>query len=399
MSSKMNWDDKLAERVWDVRGGKEDSPFLRILAMSKGIPDLISLGRGDPDLPTPPHIIEAATQALADGKTKYTVPPGMIELRAAIARKLQDDNGLTYDPETEVIVTSGTQEAVNVIFQALLDPGDEVLLPDPFYMAYHQAIIAAGGRPVAIATRLADNFVPKPEDLEAAITPKTKALILVSPSNPTGTVIPRETAIALCEIAARHDLAIISDELYEKIVFDDAQITSIAALPGMWERTITVNGFSKTYNMTGMRVGYFAGPAPFMTAALELRHMLSICAPAVSQHAALAALEGPQDCVAEILEIYTARRDLMLKRLAEFGVPTNRPQGAFFVFADIRATGLSSMDFCVELIKHGHVQVFPGTQYGQGGEGFVRISFLTDIKQLDEALTRFGRFYQDRAEG
>lgn len=394
MPGEMSWEGRVAERVWDVRGGKEDSPFLRLLAISKGLSDLISLGRGDPDLPTPPHILEAAQRALAEGKTKYTVPAGIDELRIAIARKLRDDNGLTYDPMREVIVTAGTQEAINVICQTLLNPGDEVLLPDPYYMAHRQAISGASGRAVTIRTRLEDNFVVQPAAVETAITPRTKAIILASPSNPTGTVIDRETAEAISEIARQHDLIVISDELYEKLVFDGATMTSIAGLPGMWDRTITINGFSKAYNVTGMRVGYFAAPAAFTEAALELRHMMTICAPTISQWAALVALDGPQTCVQETLATYAARRTLMLERLAAWGVPSNRPQGAFFVFADIRATGFSSFDFCVRLLQEERVLVFPGTQYGDAGEGFVRVSFLTPTEQLEEALQRFGRFYR-----
>ncbi|NLE77806.1 MAG: pyridoxal phosphate-dependent aminotransferase [Chloroflexi bacterium] len=393
MSTAMSWEGRLAQRVWDVRGGKEDSPFLRLMALTKGVPNLISLGRGDPDLPTPPHIVQAAQRALAEGKTKYTVPPGLEELRVAVAGQLARESGLQYNPENEVIITSGTQEAVNVIFQALLNPGDEVLLPEPFYMAYYQAIRAVGGVAVTLTARLEDNFVVQPADLEAAITPRTKAMILVSPSNPTGTVIDRATTEAICQIALKHDLVVISDELYDKIVFDGARVTPVASLPGMWERTITVNGFSKTYSMTGLRVGYFAAPRPFADAALEVRHMMSICAPTPSQWAALAALEGPQDCVRETLAVYAERRQLMLDGLAQVGVPTNRPQGAFFVFADIRACGMSSFDFCAALLKEKQVLVFPGTQYGRGGEGFLRISYLAPLDQLAEAIRRFGEFY------
>ena len=392
-----NWDDHLASRVWDVRGSREDSPFIRLLALTKGKDQLISLGRGDPDLPTPAHVVEAAIEALRAGKTKYTVPAGLLELRQAIARKLRDENELEYDPEHEIVVTSGTQEAVNVVLQALIDPGDEVILPDPYYMAYFQAIRASGGVAKVVTTTLEDNFVVRPEAIEAAITERTKAIIMVSPSNPTGTVIDPETARRIAAIAVQHDLVVISDELYEHVVFDGATVTSMAALPGMRERTITVNGFSKAFNMTGLRVGYFAAPATFVGAALELRHMLSICASSVSQYAALAALDGPTDALHEALTTYRERRELMLSALREQGVPCNRPEGAFFVFADIRRTGLASFDFCVELLEQEQVQVFPGTQYGAGGEGFVRISFLTPIEQLAEALERFGRFYHQRA--
>jgi aminotransferase len=210
-------------------------------------------------------------------------------------------------------------------------------------------------------------------------------------------VIDPQTACAIGQIALERDLVVISDELYEKIVFDGASVTSIAGLPGMWERTITVNGFSKAYSMTGMRVGYFAAPQPFVQAALELRHMMSICAPAVSQWAALAALNGPQSCIQEMLLTYGKRRGLVLEKLATLGIPINKPQGAFFVFADVRATGMSSFDFCVRLLKNERVLVFPGTQYGQAGEGFVRISFLAPIDQLGEAVERLGRFYQRHA--
>jgi len=394
MTGKFSWDSKLSNRVWDVRGGKEDSPFIRLLELARGVNDLISLGRGDPDLPTPAHIIEAARQALTDGKTKYTPPPGLEELRIAIADKLKEENNLTYEPLREVIVTSGTQEAINVIYQTLLNPGDEVLLPDPYYMAYWQGIRAVGASPVTLLTYMEDNFVIRPEAVREAITPRTKAIVLVSPSNPTGTVIDPDTAEELASVALEQDLVVISDELYEKVIFDGAKTTSIAGLPNMWDRTITVNGLSKSYNMTGMRVGYFAAPAAFSQAALELRHMDSICAPTVSQWAAVAALTGSQTCIEEILSVYDPRRRLMLKCLRDAGVPCNNPKGAFFVFADISATGLSSFEFCVELLKTKQVLVFPGTQYGKGGEGFVRISFLAPMDRLKEALDRFGTFFK-----
>jgi aminotransferase len=394
MSSQRPWQDRLAQRVGAVQSGQEGSIFLHMLAISREVPDLISLGRGDPDLPTPPHVIEAAQQALAEGKTKYTPPAGLDQLRTAIAHKLQQDNNLTYDPMREIVVTTGAQEAISVIFQTLLDDGDEVLLPDPYYMAHRQAINAAGGNPVTLRTQLEDNFVVQPDAVEAAITPKTKAIILTSPSNPTGAVIDRQTAATISQIAIKHDLVVISDELYEKLVFDGASVTSIAGLPDMWERTITVNGVSKVYNMTGMRVGYIAAPAEFVEAALELHHLSTICAPTVSQWAALAALTGPQASVQDTLATYIQRRQVILDYLAEYGISSNRPQGAFFVFADIRPTGFSSLEFCEALLQDVQVQIFPGTQYGEGGEGFVRMSFLAPVAELEVALKRFGQFYQ-----
>jgi len=396
MTEEFSWDSKFADRVWDVRGEKGDSPFFRLLELTRGVKNLISLGRGDPDLPTPAHIIEAARQALVDGKTKYTPPPGLDELRIAIADKLKEENNLTYEPLREVTVTSGTQEAINVIYQTLLNSGDEVLLPDPYYMAYWQGIRAVGALPVTLPTYMEDNFIVRPDAVREAITPRTKAIVLVSPSNPTGTVIDPATAEKIASIALERDLVVISDELYEKVVFDGARTTSIAGLPDMWDRTITVNGLSKAYNMTGMRVGYYAAPATFSKAALELRHMASICAPTVSQWAAVAALAGSQTCIKETLSIYSPRRRLMLDCLRDACVPCNHPKGAFFVFADISATSLSSFEFCVELLKSKQVLVFPGTQYGKSGKGFVRISFLAPIDRLEEALERFGAFYKAR---
>jgi aminotransferase len=249
-----------------------------------------------------------------------------------------------------------------------------------------------------VRTRLRNNFVPQPADIAAAVSSRTKAVILVSPSNPTGSVIDRATALEICQIARDHEFVVISDELYEHIVFDGARTTNIASLPHMRDRTITVNGFSKAYNMTGMRVGYFAAPAAFAQAALEIRHMLSICAPQVSQWAALAALTGPQTCIGETLAVYQARRSTLLEKLVEVDIPSNKPSGAFFAFSDIRQCGLSSFDFCVQLLKKKGVLVFPGTQYGQGGEGFIRISFLASLEHLDEAVSRLGEFYHARVD-
>lgn len=384
----------VAQRVRDVRGEQKFSPFARIVALSRGIPDLISLARGDPDLPTPPHIIAAAQQALAEGKTKYTVPAGLEELRRAIAVKLERENGLHYDPLTEIIVTAGAQEAVTTVLQTMLNPGDQVILPDPYYPVYRQALLAVGAKPVLLLTHLQDNFVIQPSAVAAAITPRTKAIILVSPGNPTGTVIDSATAKELCAVAREHNLSVISDELYEKIVFDGASVTSLAALPGMRETTVTINGFSKSYSMTGMRVGYFAAPASFIQAASELHHMTCICAPTVSQWAAVAALNGPQICIDEIVATYAERRRFMLNALAQMGIPTNNPQGAFYIFADIRAAEMPSLDFCLRLLQEAHVQAFPGMQYGQGGEGFLRLSFLAPLSQLEEAMERLSRFYR-----
>ena len=384
---------KLSNKIQALHGGAETS-FTRMLRLASQIPNLISLGRGDPDLPTPPHIIEAATKAMTGGRVNYTPPAGMPALRAAIAAKLLRENGLTYDPATEIIVTTGAQEAISVIMQTMLDPGDEVLLPDPYYTAYERAVGLAGGKVVRVPTRAENDFALQAADVAALITPRSRLLVLVSPNNPTGGVIGAETLQALAALAEAHNLIVISDELYEKILFDGAEAPSIARLPGLRERTIIINAFSKAYCMTGFRVGYLAAPALLAQAMSEPHHIFTICAPTVSQHAALAALEGSQDCVTEIVTNFAARRRVLLDSLTKAQIPYPQPAGAFFAFADIRATGLSSADFAVKVLNEAHVLIFPGTQYGPCGEGFLRISYLADPTEIETAVAKIGQIYR-----
>ena len=284
---------RLAERTLRIRGGHE-SPYFQIMRRVEGRDDIIRLVRGEPDIPTPRHIIDAAKRCLDTGHVGYTPPGGMIELREAIARKFKEDNNLEYDAASEILVTAGAQESMAVSLQTLLDPGDEVLLATPHYMAYPANIIMAGGRIVYVDTVEEEDFELKPEAIEAAITERTKLLVLVTPNNPTAGVITAETLSAIADVVRAHpDLVVISDELYEKVVYDGFEHISFATLPDMWDRTITINGFSKAYSMTGFRVGYMAGPADYILAATEPRHSLSISTSLPSQHGALAALEGP----------------------------------------------------------------------------------------------------------
>lgn len=384
----------LSKKIQGLQGGTESS-FVRMVRMASQIPDLISLGRGDPDVPTPAHIVEAAVRVMQSRRVNYTTPIGMPELRRAIAEKLQTENGLTYNPDTEVIVTAGAQEAMSVVMQTLLDPGDEVLLPDPYYTAYEMAIGLAGGTVVRVPTSADENFEVKAEAIEAKITPRSRILVLVSPNNPTGAVISAQTLVQIAELAVKHNLIVVSDELYEKIVFDGAEAPSIVHQPDMLDRTIIINGFSKTYSMTGFRVGYLAGPAALVMPMQETHHTLTICAPTASQHAALAALTGSQDCVTEIVGIFAARRKILLSALQKAGIPHGQPAGAFFAFADIRATGLSSAAFSEKVLSQEHVLVFPGTQYGPGGEGFLRVSYLAEPTALETAVARLGNVYQE----
>ncbi|MGI6284373.1 pyridoxal phosphate-dependent aminotransferase [Neomoorella humiferrea] len=359
----------------------------QMIAMAKGVPDLISLGRGDPDLRTPSHIIAAAKAAMDAGQTHYTDWAGMPELREAIANKLRLENGLDVDA-SEIIVTVGGQEAVFLLMFSIINPGDEVIVPEPRYTSYDTAIHAAGGKMIPLITKPENEFQIMAKEVEKLITPRTRALLIISPNNPTGAVMRKENLEALAELAIRHDLIIISDEIYEKLIYDGWKHWSIGSLPGMKERTFTVNGFSKAYSMTGWRVGYVAGPREIIEAMNQLKYAVSICTTSISQAAALAALTGPQDCIEETARIYNERRLVAMKRLDRLGIPYVIPRGAFYIFPEIRKFGLSSFDFCRFILEKAKVLLFPGTAFGEGGEGFVRISLLAPAEQINEAFDR-----------
>lgn len=374
-----------AERIRNA----DESAFLQLLRLAEGRPEIITLGRGEPDIPTPAHIIEAAKRALDDGHTTYTNPAGMPSLREAIADKFRRDCGLDYDPATEIIVTSGAQEAIAVTMQTILDPGDEVLLASPFYNAYEANILLAGGAPMPVMTKRADDFQMMPAAIEECITERTKLLAVVSPNNPSAAALEPGTVKEIAALAVRRNLVVLWDELYEKVTYDGFEHLNIATLPGMRERTIVINGFSKAYSMTGFRVGYLAGPADYVRAAVEPRHSLSICTPTMSQHAALAALTGPQDFLAEMLKEYTRRRDLMATAFDEVGVGYTMPKGAFYFWADLGDIGISSFEFCKKGVVDHDILFFPGSMYGAAWDRYIRISFLAPPDQLAEGLSRF----------
>jgi aminotransferase len=377
----------ISERARAVTPGERG----QLLDMAAGVKDLITLARGDPDLPTPAHIVEAGKRALDEGQTHYTHWAGRADLRQAIAAKLWQDNSVRVDPESEIMVTTGAQEAVFMVCLALLDPGDEILVPDPHYGTYDTAIALAGARTVLVPTLEKDDFEVQPEEIARRITPRTKAILLVSPNNPTGGVILPQTVQEIAALAREHDLIVISDEIYEKLVYDDTRLLSIASLPGMGERTITINGFSKCYSMTGWRIGYLAAPAPFIRALEAPKHTISICASAVSQAAALAALTGPQDCVQETVATYAERRRALMKGLDELGLSYGEPRGTFYIFANAGAMGLSSMEFAVRVLQEGRVLVLPGSAFGPGGEGFIRFSLVAPVSRIEEAVERMKR--------
>jgi aminotransferase len=376
----------LSERVRRADPGRAEA----LMAMLHRRPDGIALGRGDPDLPTPAHIVEAGREALARGVTRYTSLRGLAELRDAIADKLRAENGITADPEREIVITTGTQEAVFVTLCALLDPGDEILLADPYYNSYATMLAYLQGVLVPVPTSPQDGFQIDPDEFAKRVTSRTKAIVLLTPNNPTGTVYAPERLEAIARVAERHGLYVVSDELYEKLIFTGRPF-SLASLSGLAARTVTINGFSKAYSMTGWRVGYLVAPPAIADRLVTLRHTLTICAPAMSQHAAVAALRGPQDCLAERLAVFRARRDFLLARLAAADIPCVAPDGTFYVMVDISRSGLSSEAFAFALMEREGVFVYPGGYFGDRGEGFERVSLVVPEPVLAEAVDRLAR--------
>ena len=349
--------------------------------------DVIALGRGDPDLDTPPHIVEAAKAAIRDGRTALTSVKGMDALRGAIATHMREVNALPVDADN-VMVTTGGQEGLFLAIQALIDPGDEILVPDPRYSSYDDAIGRAGGVMVAIPTNREDAFNLEAEAVEAAITPASKALLIVTPSNPTAGIVTEDRARAIAEVAIRHNLIVIVDEIYGKIVYEPWRHFSIGSLPGMAERTITLDAFSKAYAMTGWRCGYVAAPANVIEAMARVKQVTTGPVATVSQWAGLAAITGPQDCVGEYLKIYTDRRAVLLDGLDRMGFSYGEPRGGLFVWADSSSTGIHAAELSYLLLKEGRVLVFPGTAFGDAWREYVRITMLEPIDTLKEAVER-----------
>lgn len=366
---------------------KESSLRTRMLEMAAGLKDVIAMGRGDPDLDTPAHIVEAGQKAVASGGTHYTHPQGLPQLRQAIATFMKANGGADYTAD-EIVVTAGAQESIFVAMLAFLNPGDEVIMPSPGYNAYHQAVELAEGKTITVPTFEADGFALTAAAVAKAITPKTRMLCLINPSNPTGMVIPPSEIEKLAALAVKHDLLVISDEIYGRLVYDNARVQPVAALPGMKERTITIDGFSKAYAMTGWRVGYFAGPRELVVAMAEIHYGFSICAPAVSQYAALAAISGPQDCVESMRREYDVRRRAMMAALDRMGIRYAKPNGAFYVYAEVASLGLPASEFCLRLLKEGRVMIFPGSNFGDHCDDYVRISLLQPVAKIEEAAKR-----------
>lgn len=379
---------RIADHVRNIpRSGIRD--FFEIVQSMK---DVISLGIGEPDFVTPWHIREAAVYSLEKGKTGYTSNLGSPRLRRSIAAYVEKHFSVSYNPHDEIIVTVGVSEAIDLALRALLNPGDEVLYHEPCYVSYGPSIRLAGGVPVPVATRGEDEFSLRAADLEKAVTKKTRVLMLNFPTNPTGAVMPLEELKKIAAFAAKHDLVILSDEIYSELTYDGVPHHSIAALPGMKERTVFLHGFSKAFAMTGWRIGYACGPADIIEAMMKIHQYSILCAPIMAQEAAVEALERGTRSMERMREEYRLRRNFIVSSLNDAGIPCHLPKGAFYVFPDIRGTGLTSREFSLKLLETKNVAVVPGTAFGSCGEGYVRCSYATAMDQIKIAVERIADF-------
>ncbi len=356
--------------------------------------NVLSLGIGEPDFDTPSHIKEYAKEALDKGYTHYGPNIGLPVLREAVAEKLEKFNGISVDPEREVMITVGANMPMFMSLSSILRSGEEVLIPMPAFVTYAPATILAGGRPVMVPTREEDEFKAYPEILEKYVSEKTRVLVINTPNNPTGAVYTRRELEELADFAVEHDLMVISDEVYEFIVYDGYKHTSIASLNGMFERTVTINGFSKTFAMTGWRIGYVAAPSWVIDRMLKIQMYTVTCPVTFIQYAVAKALRDPRswEAVEEMRREYERRRDFVWKRLNEIGLPVSKPHGAFYIFPSIKNTGLASMEFSKRLLEEARVAVVPGHAFGEAGEGYVRISYAVSIEKLEEAMNRIEVF-------
>jgi len=369
--------------------------FFDIAATMK---EVISLGIGEPDFTTPDPIIKAGIASLQHGDTHYTSNSGTVELRRAVNGYLQRRYGVDYDPESEILITVGVSEALYLALTAILDPGDEVIVPQPCFVAYTAEVTLAGGVPIPIATRVENNFMVTREEIAAKITPRTKAILIGYPNNPTGAVMTRERLVDIAQLAEQHDLIVLSDEIYDRLVYASmaggaaAAHTCFPTLPGMRDRTILLGGFSKSHAMTGWRIGYSAAPQEISAAMRKIHQFTIMSAPTMAQVAAVEAIEQGEDFVEAMRQEYDRRRRLIVSGFNSFGMKTFEPQGAFYAFPSVAISGMNEDEFANRLLEEEHVAVVPGSAFGAGGEGFVRCSYATAYEKIEEALRRMERF-------
>lgn len=383
----MEYDRLIADRITSV----PPSGIRKFFDILAEMPEVISLGIGEPDFVTPSCIMQAGIDSLQAGHTGYTSNSGLFELRKALGRYLTERYGVEYDPATEILVTVGVSEALHLSASALINPGEEVIIPEPCFVTYGPSIVFAGGTPVYVPTRVEEEFQVTGAVVERAVTEHTKALLIGYPSNPTGAVLTPARMQEVAEVAQRHNLIVFSDEIYDRLVYGIAH-TCFASLPGMRERTILLGGFSKNFAMTGWRLGYACGPAPFIQALRKMHQYIIMSAPTPAQYAALAAIRQGDCHVAEMVEAYDRRRRLIVEGLNHIGLPTFEPRGAFYAFPSIESTGMTSEVFCERLLREEQVAVVPGSAFGPSGEGYVRCAYATSHADIEEALTRIERF-------
>lgn len=387
----IDYENILSEKVKSIKF----SGIRKFFDIAASMDNIISLSVGEPDFKTPFIIRKAAIRTLEKGKTAYTANAGMAELRQEIAGYLKDRINVEYDPAHEIIVTVGGSEAIDVSFRAILNDGDEVLIPEPSFVCYAPLVTMAGGVPVTIETKAENLFKLTPEQLLEKITPKTKALVLPYPNNPTGAVMRRNELEAIADVLRERSIMVISDEIYSELTFGEERHVSISEIDGMKERTIVINGFSKAFAMTGWRLGYAAGPAPIMLQMLKLHQYGIMCSPTVSQYAAITALRECRSDVEYMVSEYDMRRRLIVDGFNRMGLPCFEPEGAFYVFPCIKSTGLTSQEFCQRLIYEKQVAVVPGDAFGSCGEGFIRVSYAYSINHITTALSRIKEFLDE----
>ncbi len=375
----------------DKSVGLKPSGIRKFFDIVSEMPDAISLGVGEPDFDTPWHIREEGIYSLEKGRTFYTSNAGLKELKVEICRYLKRRVHLDYDPDHEVLVTVGGSEAIDIAMRAILNPGDEVLIPQPSYVSYEPCCILADGVPVIVELKEENQFRLKPEQLLAAITDRTKILVMPFPNNPTGAIMEREDLEAIAKVLIEKDIFVLSDEIYSELTYGQDHV-SIASIPGMKERTLVINGFSKSYAMTGWRLGYAAGPADLIAEMIKIHQYAIMCAPTTSQYAAVEAMRYGDGDVAKMREAYDGRRRFLLHAIREMGLPCFEARGAFYVFPNISRFGMSSEDFATQLLQEEKVAVVPGTAFGDCGEGFIRISYAYSLENLKEALGRVAHF-------
>ena len=376
----------LANRVTSV----PPSGIRRFFDIAATMQDVISLGIGEPDFVTPPAITQAGIASLNHGETHYTSNSGIEELRVLLGGHLEKLYGLRYQPD-EILITVGVSEALHLAMLALLDPGDECILTEPSYVAYKPSVIFAGGVPVVVETRVEDNFEVSAEQIERAITPRTRMLLLGYPNNPTGAVMPRKRLGEIAELAERHNLVVLSDEIYDRLVYGVEHVC-FASLANMRERTVLLGGFSKAYAMTGWRIGYACAPADLIGGLRKIHQYIIMSAPTTAQVAAIEALKDGEPFVRQMVAEYDQRRQLIVRGLNQIGLPTFEPRGAFYAFPDIRPTGLTSEEFSERLLMEAKVAAIPGSAFGRSGEGYVRCAYANSLANIEEALDRIERF-------